>query len=143
MDADTTVAIALWIAVPLGTWLVAHTVDRCGRWRLARTGAWVGAIALPLSLLAYSFYWFVPVVGIAVGLPGLLALMWHLLPFPGAFDELYGAVLATGQPAGAFSAWKPTVFWSIIYALVGACFDRWRLRRTPQKAGALKSSISE
>jgi hypothetical protein len=73
-------SILRWFAVPLGMWLVGRHVDKAGRWRQARVGGAIGAIALPLSFLAYSFYWFVPVVGILIGLPGLLLLMWHLLP---------------------------------------------------------------
>jgi hypothetical protein len=130
IDTDTTVSILLWVAVPSVMWLAGRTIDKSGRWRRARAGAWIGAIALPLSLLAYSFYWFVPVVGIIIGLPGLLALGWHLSPFTGAFDELVGAFLPTGHATGAFSAWKPTVFWSIVYATLGAALDVKRWRRT-------------
>jgi hypothetical protein len=75
-----------------------------------------------------------------VGIPGLLALGWHLSPFAGAFNELMGALLATGRAMGAFSALKPTVFWFIVYGLVGAFFDLTRRRRMSDRNAGLKTT---
>lgn len=124
----------VWILVPLAMFVARRQYPKVfARWKWTGRGIVCGAIALPISMMLYSLFFLIPIVGIIPGLPGLLLVMWHLMPFGGAFPEFYGVVLGGASPAtGAFSLWKPTVFWSLAYGLSGALLDVYgRHRRTP------------
>jgi hypothetical protein len=123
--------VMVWVLVPLSSFVVRrHYPQAFARWKWLRRGIVYGTIALPISMLLYSLFFLVPVIGIILGLPGLLLVMWHLMPFGGAFQEFYGAVLGGVSPAtGALSLWKPTVFWSLAYGFAGAALDVYSRRR--------------
>jgi hypothetical protein len=125
------VSILSWITIPVLLWGFGRYFDRSGHWRFARWGTAIGVLVLPASLLAYLLFWLVPVVGIISGLPGLVSLSWHLLPFLGAFDELYRAFLQMPNPRpGAFTLWKPTLLWCLVYGSLGMVIDVRRHRQT-------------
>ena len=129
-DIGDLVSIVIWISAPIVYWVLGRTLDASGWWNDARRGTAIGVLALPVSLAAYSLYWFIPGIGIILGLPGLVSLWWHLFPFRGAFDEFYGAVLRVGNSTGAFTLWKPTFLWAVCYGLAGAGLDIKRHRQT-------------
>jgi len=128
-----TAAIAAWLIVPLASWVVSRQAPELSqRWKWTRRGILCGTLALPISMLLYSLFYLVPVIGIMPGLPGLLLLMWHLLPFGGAFSELYGASLGIAPTTKvAFSLLLPTVFWSVAYGSLGVVLDARRHRGHP------------
>jgi hypothetical protein len=128
-------AVLVWVLVPLTSFLVRrHSPQAFARWKWLGRGIVCGSIALPISLLLYSLFFLIPMIGIIPGLSGLLLVMWHLMPFGGAFQEFYGAVLGDASPAtGAFSLWKPTVFWSLAYGFAGAALDVYTHRRSTHR----------
>jgi hypothetical protein len=126
--------MVVWVLVPLISFMVRRQYSEIfARWKWARRGIVYGTIALPVSVVLYSMFFLIPIIGIIPGLPGLLLVMWHLMPFGGAFPDFYGAVLGGASPtAGAFSVWKPTVFWSLAYGFLGAMLDVYLHRRRTQ-----------
>jgi hypothetical protein len=128
----------VWVLVPLGSFVARRQYPQLfARWKWAWRGIVCGVIALPISMVLYSLFFLIPVVGIIPGLHGLLLIMWHLMPFGGAFPEFYGAMLGGASPAtGALSMWKPTAFWSFAYGFLGAVLDVYLRHKTHTDAVA-------
>jgi hypothetical protein len=81
----------VWVLVPLGSFVARRQYPQLfARWKWAWRGIVCGVIALPISMVLYSLFFLIPVVGIKPGLPGLLLIMWHLMPFGGSlFQNLW------------------------------------------------------